>query len=164
MSKIVIIAVFIFWIAVSVLFANKLINKDASSPTSQNFQNTTDQNTDNSSQASPGTGLTLTLATVSQHNTAGDCWVTAGSNVYDVTNFIFQHPGGSNRIIPYCGSDVAAAFSAQGHSSNAQTILASMKIGAIGSSITAPSASPTPINTGGSRQGDDDDEEEFEDD
>ena len=34
-------------------------------------------------------------------------------NVYDLTEWIGQHPGGSQRILPLCGTDATAAFSAQ---------------------------------------------------
>ena len=39
-------------------------------------------------------------------------WVYDG-RAYDLTEWIGQHPGGSQRILPLCGTDATAAFSAQ---------------------------------------------------
>lgn len=33
---------------------------------------------------------------VSKHNTREDCWVIIHDKVYDLTNFLPEHPGGSN--------------------------------------------------------------------
>jgi L-lactate dehydrogenase (cytochrome) len=30
-----------------------------------------------------------------KHSTSGDCWIVVHSRVYDVTNFLEEHPGGS---------------------------------------------------------------------
>lgn len=105
---------------------------------------------------------TLTAALISQHNTASDCWVTGGNTVYNVTNYIYQHPGGSSRIIPYCGSDIQSAFDAQGHSANASQILAGLEIGVVGQAVSAQNVNPsTPVNN--NNNNDDDDEEEDDD-
>ena len=42
-----------------------------------------------------------------------DLWAAIDGNVYDLTEWIGQHPGGSQRILPLCGTDATAAFSAQ---------------------------------------------------
>lgn len=44
---------------------------------------------------------------VAEHNATDSCWVTIGSNVYDVTEFVGQHPGGDNLILEHGGKDVA---------------------------------------------------------
>ncbi len=109
------------------------------------------------------TNLTLTSAIISQHNTAGDCWVTAGNNVYNVTSYIKSHPGGQSNITKYCGSDIAAAFAGQGHSANASNIFANYKIGVIGSSVPADVVTTPPTNTN-QNIGNNEYEEEEEDD
>ncbi|KAL8970471.1 MAG: hypothetical protein Q9183_001507 [Haloplaca sp. 2 TL-2023] len=43
---------------------------------------------------------------VSENKTAKSCWVTIGSKVYDVTDFLSQHPGGGKLILEYGGQDV----------------------------------------------------------
>lgn len=63
--------------------------------------------------ASTTAGQTYTLDQVKQHNTAQDCWAAINGGVYDLTEWIGQHPGGSDRIIPLCGTDASSAFNNQ---------------------------------------------------
>ncbi|MFK5892205.1 MAG: fatty acid desaturase [Pseudomonadota bacterium] len=46
---------------------------------------------------------------VALHNSFTDCWIVIDGNVYDISNFISQHPGGSILGI-YAGEDATAAF------------------------------------------------------
>lgn len=43
---------------------------------------------------------------IASHNTSKSCYVTRGSNVYDVTSFLDDHPGGGDLILKYGGKDV----------------------------------------------------------
>jgi cytochrome b involved in lipid metabolism len=54
-----------------------------------------------------------TLAQVQAHSSSLDCWTIVGSNVYDLTSFISQHPGGQETILSICGKDGTAAFEGQ---------------------------------------------------
>lgn len=54
-----------------------------------------------------------TLEQVKQHNTQADCWAAIDDGVYNLTDWIGQHPGGSEHIIALCGTDATAAFDAQ---------------------------------------------------
>lgn len=47
---------------------------------------------------------------VSKHNKRGDCWVVIHDKVYDVTDFLDDHPGGSDIILKYAGRDATKAF------------------------------------------------------
>ena len=35
----------------------------------------------------------LSLQDIAQHNSRKDCWVIIHNNVYDLTDFLNQHPG-----------------------------------------------------------------------
>ncbi|MHA6526025.1 DUF2231 domain-containing protein [Tessaracoccus sp. G1721] len=59
----------------------------------------------------PEEGYTMDM--VAEHATADSCWVAVNGFVYDVTDWIPQHPGGPERIIPLCGSDATSAFGTQ---------------------------------------------------
>lgn len=64
--------------------------------------------------ASPtSTAAVYTMAEVSKHNSAQDCWTAVSGNVYDLTAFEDKHPGGAQRIIDLCGTDGTAAFEGQ---------------------------------------------------
>ncbi|TPX09979.1 uncharacterized protein E0L32_008826 [Thyridium curvatum] len=49
---------------------------------------------------------TFTRAEVESHNSAKSCYVTIGSNVYDVTDFLDSHPGGADLVLEYAGKDI----------------------------------------------------------
>lgn len=91
----------------------------------------------------------LDVSEVSKHNTKDDCWLIISGNVYNLTKFLAQHPGGSKPIIPYCGVDGTEAFStkdldpARGHSKLAEELLAQYLIGKIGEPLT-PESGPLP--------------------
>ncbi|KAK9434209.1 FMN-dependent dehydrogenase-domain-containing protein [Lipomyces doorenjongii] len=53
---------------------------------------------------------TLTLDEVSQHKTARSCWVIIRNTVYDVTDFLPDHPGGSRSILRFAGKDATTDF------------------------------------------------------
>jgi len=60
-----------------------------------------------------------TLAEVTTHNSASSCWAAINGNVYDLTAWINQHPGGPDMILSICGTDGSVAFNGQ-HSGDRQ--------------------------------------------
>lgn len=50
---------------------------------------------------------------VAQHASGTSCWTSISHNVYDLTQWINQHPGGSGPILGLCGHDGTTAFLAQ---------------------------------------------------
>lgn len=77
---------------------------------------------------------TYTLADVQSHSSSSDCWAAVDNNVYDLTDWISQHPGGERAIEGLCGTDATQAFANQ-HGSNqeAQAALVEQKIGTLSS-------------------------------
>lgn len=94
---------------------------------------------------------TYSLEDVARHSSKNDCWTAIDGNVYDLTRFIGNHPGGE-RILEICGKEGSEAFKNQGvpaeeatqvrselsipedqpfHSPNAQSILDGLKIGVL---------------------------------
>lgn len=69
-------------------------------------------------------------ADLAKHATAKSCWSAVNGNVYDLTRWISQHPGGQSVIIGICGKDGSAAFNGQhGGASRPASFLAKYKIG-----------------------------------
>ena len=52
----------------------------------------------------------FTLEQVATHNSETDCWVIIGCQVYDVTSFLNDHPGGSRAILLFAGKDATEEF------------------------------------------------------
>ena len=55
----------------------------------------------------------LTMDQVKKNNTARSCWSVINGNVYNLTNWISSHPGGSGAITRLCGTDGTKVFSNQ---------------------------------------------------
>lgn len=56
---------------------------------------------------------TITLADVATHNSPTDCWSAIDGKVYNLTDWINKHPGGSVVIKALCGKDGTAGFKGQ---------------------------------------------------
>ncbi|TEB30284.1 cytochrome b2 [Coprinellus micaceus] len=47
---------------------------------------------------------------VAKHNTRESCWIIVHGKVYDVTDFLDDHPGGSKIILKYAGKDATEEY------------------------------------------------------
>ena len=54
-----------------------------------------------------------TLAEVSERDSAAECWVAIDGGVYELTQWIRSHPGGSGAILNLCGKDGTTSFTSQ---------------------------------------------------
>nr|CAG8537141.1 7131_t:CDS:1 [Entrophospora candida] len=52
----------------------------------------------------------LSAKEVAKHNKQDDCWVIIHNKVYDLTNFLPEHPGGIKVILKQAGKDATEAF------------------------------------------------------
>lgn len=94
----------------------------------------------------------LNAAAVAAHGIAGDCWLIIGGKVYNVTNYLSEHPGGAASITVYCGKEATTAFNSKGktpakpHSSFASSLLDSYYVGFLGQVLSG--GTPTDASTG----------------
>jgi L-lactate dehydrogenase (cytochrome) len=51
-----------------------------------------------------------TGAEIAKHNSKDSCWVIIHGKVYDVTEFLPEHPGGQKIILKYAGKDATEEF------------------------------------------------------
>jgi cytochrome b involved in lipid metabolism len=111
-----------------------------------------------SSGALPGTGTTvaLTAAEVLKHSTATDCWSVIKGEVYDLTAYVKDHPGGASLIKAICGLDGSTSFASE-HAGAAKpkNILAAFALGPLASGTTLPEATVRGEEEG-EEEGDDD--------
>jgi hypothetical protein len=143
-NKIVKAVVIILWTAAFASFAFLYVVQPGSTTI---VPNTTQSNS-----------VLLTSSEIAAHSSASNCWLIINSKVYDVTNFIAQHPGG-NSILPYCGKEATAAFDTKGsrgspHSSLASSLLNGYFIGNAGENSTGTAPNPSVPNL--PREDDDD--------
>ncbi|MHB1952618.1 MAG: cytochrome b5-like heme/steroid binding domain-containing protein [Sulfobacillus sp.] len=52
----------------------------------------------------------FTLSEVAKHNQREDCWVVVNNEVYDMTKFLNEHPGGASAIMKRAGTDASVKF------------------------------------------------------
>ncbi|EJP67253.1 Riboflavin synthase-like beta-barrel [Beauveria bassiana ARSEF 2860] len=67
--------------------------------------------------------------TVAEHKVAKDAWMTI--HVYDVTEYLQDHPGGAEVLAEAAGTDATEDFDNAGHSEDAFDIMETYKIGAL---------------------------------
>ena len=54
--------------------------------------------------------VSYTMSQVAQNNKSTSCWSAIDGSVYNLTNWIGSHPGGSSAITSLCGVDGTASF------------------------------------------------------
>jgi len=54
--------------------------------------------------------MSYTLDQVKDHNSREDCWIVINDKVYDITDFIPIHPGGTIMIVRVAGTDASDYF------------------------------------------------------
>ncbi|XP_019871500.1 cytochrome b5 [Aethina tumida] len=79
-----------------------------------------------------------TLAQVKEHNDNKSTWIVIHNNVYDVTSFLNEHPGGEEVLLEQAGKDGSEAFEDVGHSNDARELMAKYKVGEIVESERKP--------------------------
>ena len=52
----------------------------------------------------PAKNKQITLEDCKSHNKEEDCWLVIGGKVYDVTEFLDEHPGGFDIVLAACGT------------------------------------------------------------
>jgi len=54
----------------------------------------------------------ISVEELEEHNEEGDCWVAIHGKVYDLTEFVEEHPGGAESVHVLAGDDGSEAFAA----------------------------------------------------
>jgi cytochrome b involved in lipid metabolism len=91
----------------------EIVRRPAASP-KPSASSTPKQTTAEKESTAPTAEATgYTMEKVKANNSASSCWSVINENVYDLTNWINQHPGGSGAIRGLCGTDGSAEYSRQ---------------------------------------------------
>jgi len=92
-------------------------------------------------EAPQGSQSSILRSEVAKHNTPEDCWCVINGEVYDLTQFLDEHPGGSGIILKYAGRDASKAFNPIHPRDIVNTLPAAAKLGpATGEAVPEPPA------------------------
>ncbi|KAL5088698.1 hypothetical protein Trisim1_006385 [Trichoderma cf. simile WF8] len=70
-----------------------------------------------------------TVDEVAQHTKPDDIWMTIHGEVYDVTKYVMDHPGGIEVLLEAAGTDASDPFDNAGHSDDAFDLMTPFRIG-----------------------------------
>lgn len=92
----------------------------------------------------PGHTITkFTRAQIAKHNTDKDCWLIVDGKVYDVTDFIDEHPGGYEAVMKNPGGDNTEGFQGPHHPPKAEHLIGEYFIGELADGESDSSSSPS---------------------
>jgi len=76
-----------------------------------------------------GDGKRFSTKEVAEHKDKKSVWIIIHDNVYDVTKFLEEHPGGEEVLLEQAGKDATEHFEDVGHSTDARTMMKDYQIG-----------------------------------
>ncbi|KAK9852287.1 hypothetical protein MYU51_008723 [Penicillium brevicompactum] len=72
-----------------------------------------------------------TLKDVAAHNTKGDTWMVIHGQVFDLTEYLQDHPGGADILVDVAGTDATTDYEDVGHSEDAREIMQPFLVGTL---------------------------------
>ncbi|KAF4949072.1 hypothetical protein FGADI_9146 [Fusarium gaditjirri] len=72
-----------------------------------------------------------TIKQVAEHNSPEDAWLIIHGQVYDVTKYLADHPGGADALTEAAGTDASEDFDNAGHSEDAFEIMKDCCVGKV---------------------------------
>ena len=84
-----------------------------------------------------------------RHDKPGDFWVAMWGGIYDVSEWIYHHPGGAEVFIESYGHDASQAFKKVGHSDEAWKLAQTFKVGRLKKGAKPPARAGPPTLTAG---------------
>jgi len=84
-----------------------------------------------------------------KHDKPGDFWIVFWDGVYDISEWLYHHPGGAEVLIERYGQDASAGFDEAGHSDEAWNLAQTFKVGRLKEGATPPARVPAPTIASG---------------
>lgn len=72
-----------------------------------------------------------TIKDVAQHKAKDDTWIVIHGKVYNITDYIQDHPGGAEALMEVAGEDATTAYEDVGHSEDAREIMNPYLVGVV---------------------------------
>jgi len=95
----------------------------------------------------------ITSEEVSKHNEKSSTWIIIHGDVYDVTNFLEEHPGGEEVMLELAGKDGSESFEDVGHSSDARELMKDYLVGRLPEGERKVVPEKNPVNWSKDREG-----------
>jgi len=73
----------------------------------------------------------FSLKEVSEHNSNKSTWLVIHDDIFDVTKFLDEHPGGEEVLLEQAGKDATENFEDVGHSTDARELMKEYKVGTL---------------------------------
>lgn len=73
----------------------------------------------------------LSWASVAAHNRVDSAWIVLSGEIYDITEWFDDHPGGRFILLAFAGRDATEPFETMGHSAIARRELQKLHVGAV---------------------------------
>eukprot|EP00892_Ulva_mutabilis_P002035 jgi/Ulvmu1/11832/UM080_0043.1 len=71
----------------------------------------------------------VTSAELQEHASNKDCWLAIHGKIYDITNYLVDHPGGDDVMLEHAGKDATEDFEYYGHSDKAREHMKEFEVG-----------------------------------
>ncbi|CAH0726767.1 unnamed protein product, partial [Brenthis ino] len=88
----------------------------------------------------------ISTAEVKKHKHKDSVWTIIHDDVYDVSSFLEEHPGGEDSLLDVAGQDGTQGFEDVGHSEDARELLKKYKIGTLPPEEKGKNVDPCPSN------------------
>uniref|UniRef100_H3BAW3 Cytochrome b5 n=1 Tax=Latimeria chalumnae TaxID=7897 RepID=H3BAW3_LATCH len=82
------------------------------------------------------------LEEIQTHNNSKSSWIIINHKIYDVTQFLEEHPGGEEVLREQAGGDATECFEDVGHSTDARTMSGTFLIGELHPCDCSPFTKP----------------------
>jgi len=84
------------------------------------------------------------LAEIAKRNSHEEAWIVIHNNVYNLTEFLNEHPGGEEVLLEQAGKEATEAFEDVGHSTDARELMKKFKVGELVESERKEDSEKTP--------------------
>lgn len=85
---------------------------------------------------------TVDMAEVARHASDDDAWLVIDGIVYDVTRFLFEHPGGRKVLAPHLGRDATDTFRQVPHTAGAHVLMLNFRVARVSDAPTPTVPAP----------------------
>ena len=91
----------------------------------------------------------INLASLAKHSSREDIWMSIAGKVYNVSEYLDDHPGGEEVLLDRAGKDATEDFEDVGHSNEARKQLKKYEVGELPPSEKAKAAAQAEAGAGG---------------